>query len=122
MNPIEIESNWAQETLKLLVALNSGSIVALLALSQALVSNGHFHEIKPYLMGSLAIFLAGVCFGVIGFRSRARAMGATIAGSGEIPVKVLWESMNRARTSTAMSFLLFILGAICMGVGMAAKL
>ncbi|QBR00480.1 hypothetical protein [Paraburkholderia pallida] len=122
MYAIESENSWSQQTFKLLVALNSGSIVALLALSQALVSNGHFRDLKSFLLWSMAIFLGGICFGVIAFRSRARAMGAMIAGSGEIPTKVMYQSMNRGQTASAMSFLLFVLGAVCMGLGMALRL
>lgn len=122
MDAINTENMWSQETMKLLVALNSGAIVALLAMSQALVANGHFHDIKAYLLVSLFIFLAGICWGVRGFRARSRAWSATIPPSTEFAIKVIHDSMGRSQTATALSFSSFVAGAIAIGLGMALKL
>ncbi|MFM0210403.1 hypothetical protein PQQ96_23660 [Paraburkholderia sediminicola] len=122
MDAINTENTWSQETMKLLVALNSGSIVALLAMSQALLANGHFHEVKSYLLISLAVFLTGICCGVRGFRARARAWSATIPPSSEIAIKVIHESLGRSQNATAMSFAFFIAGAVVIGIGMALRL
>ncbi|MDR5813072.1 hypothetical protein QCE62_05640 [Caballeronia sp. LZ033] len=47
---IETEDKWFLNTGKLRITLNSGSIVALLAMSQALLANGHFGALKPFLL------------------------------------------------------------------------
>lgn len=119
---IDTEDKWYLNTGKLLITLNSGSIVALLAMSQALLANGHFGLLKPYLLSSLAIFLIGVCSGVAGFNSRRLVWSATIARAVPYSAVVLESSLSTSIVSLAVSFVLFMAGAIVIGVGMAAKL
>lgn len=122
MDAIENENAWSQETMKLLVTLNSGSIVALLAMSQALVSNGHFHEIKAFLLTSLGVFLVGIYCGVLGFRARARAWSATIATPTDSSKKLITSSLIDSQAATDLSLLSFMTGAIIIGIGVALTL
>lgn len=119
---IDTEDKWYLNTGKLLITLNSGSIVALLAMSQALLTNGHFSLLKPYLLSALAVFLVGVCSGVAGFNSRRLAWSATVARAVPYSQVVLQSSLSSSIVSLAVSFVLFMAGAVIIGVGMAVKL
>jgi hypothetical protein len=119
---VEAEDEWFLNIGKLLITLNSGSIVALLAMSQALLANGHFCLLKLYLLVALAVFLIGICTGVAAFNVRRIAWLSSVGHA--TPHSKMFSDSSHAQSivTLAISFVSFMAGAIVIGVGMSIKL
>lgn len=108
-------NDYVVQSTKLVITLNSGAAIAMLAFSQALLVKSLFSIYETFALSSLSIFLAGACAG---------ALSLIVRGQLELHVlkdtsfKRLWRSAYAYLFGGA--FITFIFGSIIAGYGLYA--
>ena len=108
-------NDYVVQSTKLVITLNSGAAVAMLAFSQALIFKSRFSDYECFALWSLSIFLIGACAGAISLLVR-----------GQLELHVLKDTSWKARWRSAYTyffscaFVAFILGSIIAGCGLYA--
>ncbi len=96
--------DYAVQATKLLITLNSGSAVSILAFSQALISKQLFGSYKYFAVAAIAVYLAGAAAGAGSLIIRGQR---ELHDSYESPYRERWQAIYmRVFTGVASSFLL----------------
>lgn len=106
------------EALKACLVLNAGSVVAMLGFLQNVLTKGSSAGFKPYALGAAGAFLIAAICVILAFGNRSAIARSVLKGDPKKAEFFDTSSMN----FIIFSMLLFILGAVIAGAGMAIVL